>query len=431
MHLPATFLRLSPLPHITAKDNIFVCTALCYDFYANLKCSPFRIQLDFGDRMRKTFLFLVLGSSICVAQATPSGAPKAAPTASTAQTPSTAGPAPTEVPPTAPVITLRGLCPDKPGVADPKSPDCQTIVTRAQFDRLVETLSPNMPAGAKQNLATDYAQMLIYSGEARKQGLQDTEHYKDMVEFLKLQLLAQELIRNMQEKAKPTSAEVEKYYNDHKGQFQEVSVKRLFIPRNRPDNSGNSKAAIGPVSPTKPVPDTQLQAEADKARARIVSGEDFDKVEKEIYEAAGFKTPPPPTAIPNWRREAVPQNEQSLFDLKPNEFTKVMIEPAGAYIYQVQDNKFMPLAELKPQIESNLTRERLQGMMQTLRSNVTPELNEAYFRGPGLAKHTEPGNTGISPSPKSQPGNSPAPTSSKAASSPTAKAPSTASANPK
>ena len=89
--------------------------------------------------------------------------------------------------------------------------------------------------------------------------------------------------------------------------------------------------------------------------ARGLQRADFDTLQKEVYESAGYKTPPPPSTISSWRHEAVPPSEQQLFDLKPKEFSKVMIEPAGAYIYQVLDKKQVPLAEVKPQIESNLT----------------------------------------------------------------------------
>ena len=204
--------------------------------------------------MRKHCLLFCFAASVSFAQIAPSAPSNPAPaTTSTAQ----------EVPADAPVITLQGLCPDKPAGTDPKSPDCKTIVTRAEFDHLADTLSPNMAPSAKQSLASDYSRMLVLSNEARKHGLEDSQHYKDLVNFLKLQLLAQELFRSYQEQSKPSPAELEKYYNNNVAKYEEFSLKRLFIPRNRPDQAETQKPGE-PTTSLKPRTDPELQAEADR-----------------------------------------------------------------------------------------------------------------------------------------------------------------------
>jgi hypothetical protein len=333
--------------------------------------------------MRKQFLLILLASSVVFAQSAPvaqSNPAPAAPSPSTSpQSPPAAAQAPAEVPPSAPVITLHGLCPDKPAGTDPKSPECQTVVTRAEFEHLANTLSPNMPATAKQSLASDYARMLVIDNEARKRGLENTQHYRELVEFLKMQLLAQELFRSYQEQAKPTAAEVEKYYNDNAAKYEELSVKRLFIPRNRPDEVQALQKPGSSATP-KPATDAELQAQGEKIRTRLMAGGDFEKLQKEVYESAGYKTPPPPTTVPNWRHDAIAPSEQQLFELKPNEFSKVMVQPAGAYIYQIESKKEIPLAEVKPQIEATMTNENLRRLMDGVMAGVTPEVNQAYFR---------------------------------------------------
>jgi hypothetical protein len=339
--------------------------------------------------MRKSVLLILFAASFCFAQGVPTTRSSSTPgAASVPSQPSGSSP---EVAPNAPVITLDGLCSSS---VDPKSPDCRTVVTRAEFEHLADTFSPNMPPGARQSLASDYAQMLVIANEARKRGLENTPRFNDLIGFLKLQVLAQELFRTMQDQAKPSATEVEKYYSDNAPKYQQISVKRVFIPRNRPEEATAPKPSTAPIAASKQITDAELQSEGDKVRARLMAGEDFVKLQKEIYEGAGFKTPPPPTSIPNWRRESAPQKEQQLFTFKPKEFSQVMIEPAGAYVYQLEESKLTPLAEVKPQIESMLTRERLQEMMQTIRGGVKPELNQAYFRGQGIANPVPPSPAG-------------------------------------
>jgi len=276
-----------------------------------------------------------------------------------------------EIPSTAPVITIPGFCPDAPKGTDPKSPHCKTVVTKAAFEKLIDTLNPKMPPQARQNVANDYAKILVLSNEAKKQGLEDTQHYKDLVKFIQMQVAAQEMLRHVQEETKPTAADIDKYYKDNVNKYEEISLKRVFIPRNSPTAKPDDK---------KPT-DEELKAEGEKVRAQLASGADFDKVQKDVYEQMGYKTPPPPTTIPNWRRDAVPPQQASLFDLKAGELSPVSVEPAGVYIYKVESKKEIPLDQVRGEIESQLGAQKMRAKMDALTQSIKPELNQAYFSG--------------------------------------------------
>jgi len=213
--------------------------------------------------MRKQLLFILFSSALLSAQTTPQPGPSPAASQAGAPSPST------EIAPNTPVLTLHGLCPDKPAGTDPKSPECQKVITRAEFEHLAKTLSPNMPSTARQTLANDYARMLVIANEARKRGIENTQHYQDLLSFLKLQLLAQELMRNMQEQAKPSSAEVQKFYDDNPERYEQLSVKRLFIPRNHPESAGPDGKT--PVGAPKPLTDAELLAQGEQLRAQLVA----------------------------------------------------------------------------------------------------------------------------------------------------------------
>lgn len=313
--------------------------------------------------MRRQLLFVLLVGSITFAQG-PSATQTPAPTQ------------PTEVGPGDPVITLHGFCPDKPAGTDKNSPGCETIITRENFEHVVDTLNPSMPPTAKQKLAGDYAQMLVFADKARKRGLDQSQHFNDLVEFLKLQLLSQELLRNLRDEAKPSPAEVEKYYHDNLSKYEERSLKRLYIPRNRHNETDAAQKPEDSKTPTE----AELMAEGEKMRARLVAGADFDALQKEVYTSAGIKTPPPPTVLPHARRENLAPAEQQIFDLKQNEFSNVISEPAGVYIYEAGEKKQIPFGDVKEQIEATLAGERLSQSMNELRAGIKPEVNQAYFR---------------------------------------------------
>src|SRR6266700_3830841 len=82
-------------------------------------------------------------------------------------TPPAATHAPTAamLPGSAAVITIPGLC-DRPSQGKPspdkaKPADCKTVVTRAEFERLIETVAPTIAPAARKQLATQYGVALV------------------------------------------------------------------------------------------------------------------------------------------------------------------------------------------------------------------------------------------------------------------------------
>ncbi|HXZ81908.1 MAG TPA: peptidyl-prolyl cis-trans isomerase [Terriglobales bacterium] len=330
--------------------------------------------------MRFLGLLLLLTSTLAVCQQGAKPAPKASGSQTTPPAASSSpnfGPAGSnkdsaapafEVPPNAAVITVTGICDLKS--AGTASSDCKTTVTRAEFERLADALKPNLPPAAKQKLGEDYTRALVFSAEAKKRGLDQGTRLEEVMRFIRMQVVAQELLKELQEQAKPTPEQVAQYYKDHESQYQEVTLKRIFLPKNRSDAKPDDK------------PDeAAFSANAEKIRARAAAGEDFDKLQKEVFEAAGFKTPPP-TTIPAWRRQSVPASQAAVFDLKPGEVSQVLPETIGAYIYRLESKRTLPLDQVKPEIEANLSQEKFTAEMQSLTSGVKTELNEAYFHIP-------------------------------------------------
>jgi parvulin-like peptidyl-prolyl isomerase len=330
--------------------------------------------------MYRLILCLFLLSSLAFSQTgKPGAAAQSAPPASgTSNAPSsiTLPVIPQEVPESGPVITLKGLCPGSTGPAT--GPDCKTVITRAEFEKLVNTLNPEMPKNSQQMLAEQYAKALVLQDLAERQHLPETQHFKDMMDYMRTQILASEVVNQAKEKAKPTPAEVQDYYDKHKSDYEQAAFKRLFIPKSKPSLKEDTK------QPT----DTALKLEADKMRARAANGEDFDKLQKEIYENAGLKTPPPPTSIPNWRRTMVPPTQVSIFDLKSGEVSQPIVQPEGIYIYKLESKKTVPLNDVRAEIEQTMQNEKLRNSLEAVFNGVKPELNENYFGGHAAPKPT-------------------------------------------
>jgi PPIC-type PPIASE domain len=303
------------------------------------------------------------------------------------------------VPPTAAVITIKGLC-DAPKPGTPKA-DCKTVVTRAEFERLANALQPNMPTPVRKQLASAYPRYLVMAKEAQKLGLDKDPHYVEMLKFAKLQILNQEMSRKMQEDAaKVPPQDIENYYKANSASFEQASVQRVFVPKTKKieskDNAGDeykAKVKEGEDAMTK---------EADDLRARAVAGEDFDKLQKEAYEAAGIPNNAPPTSMPKVRRNNLPPSQASILDLKPGEFSPVIHDPSGSFFYKMQSKTLPPLSEVQDEIKGTLQSQRLRDMQQKIQASVTTDLNDAYFSAsPAPAQGAvKPGDPGAAPAMK-------------------------------
>jgi parvulin-like peptidyl-prolyl isomerase len=323
--------------------------------------------------MYRLTVCLVLLSSLAFSQTAKPGSTSAPQTAnpgaesSKPQSSSTLPVIPQDVPPSGAVITLQGLCPGTSGPAT--GTDCKTIITREQFEKLVGTLNPDMPKNSQQMLAEQYAKAMVLQSLAERQHIPETQHFKDMMDYMRTQILASEVVTQAKDKAKPTSAEVQEYYTKHQPDYEQAALKRLFIPKSKPSLKEGAK------QPT----DAELKLDADKMRTRAAAGEDFDKLQKEIYDSTGIKTPPPPTSIPNWRRTMVPPTQAAIFDLKPGEVSQPIVQPEGIYIYKLESKKTVPLNEVRAEIEQTLQNEKLRNTLESVFNSVKPQLNENYF----------------------------------------------------
>jgi hypothetical protein len=261
-----------------------------------------------------------------------------------------------------------------------------------------------MPVPVRKQFASAYPRYLVMAKEAQKLGLDKDPRYVEMLKFAKLQILNQELSRKMQEDAANVPPQdIENYYKTNSASFEQASVQRVFVPKTKKieskDNAGDeykAKVKEGEEAMTK---------EADDLRARAVAGEDFDKLQKEAYEAAGIPNNAPPTSMPKVRRNNLPPSQASILDLKPGEISPVIHDPSGSFFYKMQSKTLPPLSDVQDEIKGTLQSQRLRDMQQKLQASVTTDLNDAYFSAapappaPGGA-NAKPGDPSSTPAVK-------------------------------
>jgi hypothetical protein len=392
--------------------------------------------------MRSSGLLCVLLASLAWGQAAPAGsAPPMHPPLASAANPAAAEDA-AAIAPTVAVLTIDGVCPAhpkspakattvKPASAKAATADCKTVITRAEFEKLAATLAPNpnpeiktINPQVKRQLANVLPRGLAMSEAAKRKGLENTPQYAEMLKFYKMQILAQLLQRQIQaDAAKISDADIQKYYNEHADDFKQFTVDRLFVPRNRqaqPDLKDEDKSeklteeqqkAKQEAEKAKADEGEQAMSKlADDLRARAASGEDFAKLQKQAFEAAGMKYEPPNVTLPKLRRNGLPPAQAAVVDLKVGDVSQVINDAGGHYIYKIEAKDQLPLDQVKEEIHSKLQNDRMREMLEKVNTSYKVETNEAYFGsgGPGMMPG-RPMMGGRMPTPAAKP-QAPAPT---------------------
>lgn len=371
--------------------------------------------------MSKSWLMCVLLGTLAWGQAAPSAPPPGAPGAGPGNAMTMARPQAPQAPPdmsasvpdTAAVITIIGVCPPKPVAAKgtaakpaaktsaTKTPatDCKTVVTKAQFESLAKALVPNVTPQAKKQLAGILPNYIALSSAAKKQGLDKTEQFKLTVEFAKMQILAKELQKKVaDDAAKVTPEQIEDYYKEHADAFEQFNLDRMFVPRTKQPSAEDKAEAKEEdkdknlSEDAKKAKEAEEKAKADQAeqemtklaeslRARAAAGEDFVKLQKEAFDAAGMKIESPTVNLPTVRRTGLQAGHAAVFDLKPGDVSQVINDAGGHYIYKVNSKDEMTLEQATNEIRTKLQQDHTRDMMDKLNSSFKIETNDTYFPG--------------------------------------------------
>jgi hypothetical protein len=309
--------------------------------------------------------------------------------------------------PNTPVIFVGGLCglptgPGAPALPVPGRPpaDCVRAVTKSQFERMVETLGPRAQTAEKSQLAEYYLRALVIDNEARKLKLDQEPEAATAIWMGRVAALGEALHRRLQQQyANIPQAEVDAYYNSHKAEFEEATIRRIVIPKPQhkadvqkpaekaatPDSPSAAKPAATPAAPEVPY-EQQLAARktySEKLLERAKAGEPFDKLQKDAFTVANIPSAAPDTeAVPVHRGQLPPAHEEKVFALQGGQYSALIDEPSAYVFYKVESRRTVPLTEVANDVKTALRNQKEDDYVKKLFATSKPQLNPAYFAPP-------------------------------------------------
>jgi peptidyl-prolyl cis-trans isomerase C len=251
-------------------------------------------------------------------------------------------------------------------------------ITAAQFDQIIDALpeqyrSVARGSGRKQ-LADNIVRIEILSQEGKRRKLDETSAYRTQSTFEDANILANMAYEQIGKDAKLDEADVRKYFEAHKAEFEQVRARHILI---------RMSGSPSPVRPgQKDLTEAEALAKAQDLRKRIQAGEDFAQLAQKESDDTGSGANGGDLGFFH-RGQMVPTFEQAAFAMQPGDLSEPVKSPFGYHVIKVEAKETKSFDEVRPELERRMRPEQAQKTVDELQKKTPPVLDPDFF---GIAK---------------------------------------------
>jgi peptidyl-prolyl cis-trans isomerase C len=300
-------------------------------------------------------LILLTPMALALAQTPPPAAPPqpvAPPQASAAPAPE-----PKKVPPDRVVLT----------VGDQK-------ITAAEFDAVVETLPEQaraMVRGAgRDQFADTLVKLMALAGEGKRLKLDASAAFQAEVRFRVADMLAGKVYEQLTKTAKPDEAQLKKYFDEHKADYEQVKARHILI------RMQGSPAAVRPGQ--KELTEAEALAKAQDLRKKLAAGGDFAKLAETESDDTGSGANG--GDLGSFRHgQMVPSFEEAAFALKPGELSQPVKTQFGYHLIKVESKETQTFDDVKVELERQLGPQQAQMAVDDLVKKAVVARDPDFF----------------------------------------------------
>jgi peptidyl-prolyl cis-trans isomerase C len=290
-----------------------------------------------------------------------------------AQTPPPAG-----VPPK-PSVTLTAEDPSsKPAPVVP--PDRVVIavgnekITAAQFDQIISAIpaqyQPSARGAGRKQFADNLVRIMVLAQEGKRRKLDESPMYKTQVTFQNSNILAGLTYDQMGKDMKIDDAELHKYYDTHRNEYEQVKARHILI---------RFKGSPLPLKPgQKDLTDEEALAKVQDLRKQIAGGKDFAEIAQQESEDTGSGAKGGDLGFFH-RGQMVPPFETAAFALKPGDLSEPVKSPFGYHLIKVETHETKSFDEMKPEIEKKIRPDMAQKSLEELQKQSGVQMDPEFF----------------------------------------------------
>jgi peptidyl-prolyl cis-trans isomerase C len=250
-------------------------------------------------------------------------------------------------------------------------------LTAAQFDALVDTLPEQVRAQARgparTQLAENLVRVVVLAKEGKRLKLDETPAYKTQAEFQASNILAALVYARITKDNQPSEADLRKYYEEHKADFEQVGARHILI------RFQGSQLPI--KAGQRDLTEAEALAKVQALKQRIQGGEDFAKVATAESDDAGSAVKG--GDLGTFRHgQMVPSFEQAAFALKPGEISDPVKTAFGYHLIKVESKDNKSFEEVRPDLERQLAPLQAQKAVDDLVKKTPAVYDPEFFPKP-------------------------------------------------
>ena len=251
-------------------------------------------------------------------------------------------------------------------------------ITAAQFDQIIDALpeqyrSVARGSGRKQ-FADNMVRIAVMAQEGKRRKLDETSLYRTQSMFEDANLLANMTFQELSKNVKLDEADVRKYYEAHKAEFEQVHARHILI------RMQGSQLAVKPGQ--KDLTEAEALAKAQDLRKRIQAGADFAELARQESDDTGTGAKGGDLGFFH-RGQMVPSFEQAAFAMQPGDLSEPVKSPFGYHLIKVEARESKSFEEVRPEVERRIRPEQAQKTLEDLQKKTPVVLDPDFF---GLAK---------------------------------------------
>src|SRR5436190_3975126 len=247
-------------------------------------------------------------------------------------------------------------------------------VTAGEFSDFIETLPEQVRAQARgaqrKQLAENLIKIKLIAQEARRQKADQEKAFKVQTAYQVDNMLAVYFINNYLKNTKDPDAELKKYYEEHKKDYESMRARHILI---------RFKGSRVPLKPDqKDLTQEEALAKANDVRKRLLAGADFAQVAKEESDDAGSGAQG--GSLGEFRHGAMVGPFDEAAGKQPlGEIGEPVMTPFGYHIIQVQARESKTFDEVKDEIDKKLRPQLTDKYIAELRAKQGVTMDENYF----------------------------------------------------
>ncbi|MBI2688137.1 MAG: peptidyl-prolyl cis-trans isomerase [Acidobacteria bacterium] len=247
-------------------------------------------------------------------------------------------------------------------------------VTKSEYESFINALPPQIQTEAKgpnkRKVAEQYAELRMMAEEARKRKIDQSPAAKTQIAFQLDQMLAQMLFRDLQATAKVDDAAVQKYYEAHKGEYEEVKARHILV------RFKDSRVPLREGQ--KELSDAEALAKAQEIKKKLDGGADFVTTAKADSDDAGSGAQGGDLGQFG-RGQMVPEFDAAAFSQPVGKVGDPVRSAFGYHVIKVDERKSKSLADVKDQIEKQLRPELAKAEVESIKKANVIGVDDAYF----------------------------------------------------